>query len=209
MLSCGDPWSSLDSQDFRYDAGYGRTGAEIYTISEVTFSWALVSFASSVTFDLPLEDLIQGLGDTSWVLVQGWDGDASGRVKSQLPSLGLEHIWDTTYISSSLWKQDVASLSILEWNQTQTCFILFHVLLPLRPHWFLWENFKKNFGCTRLSLLLRTSLFAAAGANLWFQCAGFSFLCFSWCRSQALGHSGSVVVAHRLSCPRAFAIFPN
>ena len=28
-------------------------------------------FACSVTFDLSLEDLIQGLGDTSWVLVAG------------------------------------------------------------------------------------------------------------------------------------------
>ena len=28
-------------------------------------------FACSVTFDLSLEDLIQGLGDTSWVLVEG------------------------------------------------------------------------------------------------------------------------------------------
>ena len=28
-------------------------------------------------------------------------------------------------------------------------------------------------------------------------------------RSQALRHSGSVVVAHQLSCPGAFAVFPN
>ena len=28
-------------------------------------------FASSVTVHLSLEDLIQGLGDTSWVLVEG------------------------------------------------------------------------------------------------------------------------------------------
>ena len=34
-------------------------------------------------------------------------------------------------------------------------------------------------------------------------------MCFSWCTSQALGHSGSVVVAHWLSCPGAFTIFPN
>ena len=31
--------------------------------------WCL--FASSVTFDFSLEDLIRGLGDTSWVLVEG------------------------------------------------------------------------------------------------------------------------------------------
>ena len=72
----------------------------------------VVSFASSVTFDLSLEDLIQGLGDTSWVLVEGWDGGTSGRVKSQLPSLGLGHVWGTTYIPSSLWKQALASLSM-------------------------------------------------------------------------------------------------
>ena len=28
-------------------------------------------FPSSVTFDLSLEDLIEGFGDTSWVLVEG------------------------------------------------------------------------------------------------------------------------------------------
>ena len=50
-----------------------------------------MSFASSVSFDLSLEDLIQGLGDTSWVLVEGLEGGASGRMKSQLPSLGLGH----------------------------------------------------------------------------------------------------------------------
>ena len=38
MLTCRDSWSSLDSQDFRYDAGDGRLGAEIETFSEVTFS---------------------------------------------------------------------------------------------------------------------------------------------------------------------------
>ena len=33
-----DSWSSLDSQDSRYDAGDGRVGAEIETLSEVAFS---------------------------------------------------------------------------------------------------------------------------------------------------------------------------
>ena len=69
-------------------------------------------FPSSVTFDLSLEDLIQGLGDTSWVLVEGWEGGACRKVKSQLPSLGLGHVWGTTYVPSSLWKQAVASLSM-------------------------------------------------------------------------------------------------
>ena len=47
------------------------------------------------------------------------------------------------------------------------------------------------------------------GAALLWQCTDFSILCFSWCWSQALGHSGLVVVPHRLSCPGAFTIFPN
>ena len=29
MLTYRDPWGSLDSQDFRYDVGDGRLGAEI------------------------------------------------------------------------------------------------------------------------------------------------------------------------------------
>ena len=51
-----------------------------------------MSFASSVNFDLSLEDLIQRLGDNSWVLVEGGEGGTSGRVKSQLCSLGLGHV---------------------------------------------------------------------------------------------------------------------
>ena len=38
MLTCRDPWSSLDSQDSRYDAGDGRVGAEIKALSEAAFS---------------------------------------------------------------------------------------------------------------------------------------------------------------------------
>ena len=116
-----------------------------------------MSFSSSVTFDLSLEALIQGLGDISWVLVEGWEGGTNGRVKSQLPSLGLGHVWGTTYIPSSLWKQAVASLSMTCMIQTQTGFIILHVLLPLRPHWFLWENlfFSFNFGSARSSFQRR------------------------------------------------------
>ena len=51
-----------------------------------------MTFVSSVAFDLSLEDLIQGLGDTSWVLIEGREGGASGRVKCQLPSLGLGQV---------------------------------------------------------------------------------------------------------------------
>ena len=38
MLMSRDSWSSLDLQDSRYDAGDGRVGAEIETLSEVAFS---------------------------------------------------------------------------------------------------------------------------------------------------------------------------
>ena len=69
------------------------------------------------------------------------------------------------------------------------------------------RNFLKTFGCTRSSLLPKTSLFVAGGATVWFQCTGFSILC-SWCRSQPQGHSGSVAVAHWLICLWAFVIFP-
>ena len=51
-----------------------------------------MTFVSSVAFDLSLEDLIQGLGDTSRVLVEGQEGGASGRVKCQPPSLGLGQV---------------------------------------------------------------------------------------------------------------------
>ena len=103
--------------------------------------WCL--FASSATFDLSLEDLIQRLRDTSSVLFEGWEGGASGRVKSQLPSLGLGHIWGTTYVPSSLWKQAVAYLYTTCMISDSDRFILFHVLLPLSPYWFLYENILK------------------------------------------------------------------
>ena len=48
-----------------------------------------------------------------------------------------------------------------------------------------------------------------AGATLQLHYTGFSVLCFSWGRSQALKHSVSVVVACWFSCPEAFEIFPN
>ena len=38
MVTCRDPWIYLDFQDFRYDAGDGRLGAEIKTLSEFAFS---------------------------------------------------------------------------------------------------------------------------------------------------------------------------
>ena len=38
MLMSRDSWSSLDSQDSRYDAGDGRVGAEIEILSEVELS---------------------------------------------------------------------------------------------------------------------------------------------------------------------------
>ena len=97
-------------------------------------------FASSVTFDLSLEDLIQRLWDTSSELVERWEGGASGRVKSQLPSLGLGHVWGIYYVQSSLWKQVVASLSTTCMISDTDCFIHFHVLLPLIPNLYLFKN---------------------------------------------------------------------
>ena len=38
MLMSRNSWSSLNSQDSRYDAGDGKLGAEIETFSEVAFS---------------------------------------------------------------------------------------------------------------------------------------------------------------------------
>ena len=43
----------------------------------------------------------------------------------------------------------------LAWYKTQTGFILFHVLLPPRRHWFLWENLFFFFASTRSSLWRR------------------------------------------------------
>ena len=152
MLTCRDSWSSLELQDFRYDTGDGRLGAEIETFSEVTFSWALVSFASSVTFDLSLEDLIQGLGDTDWVLVEGWEGGTSGRVKSLLPSLELGHVWGTTHIPSSLWKQVVASLSTTcmisdpDWFHHLTCPASPETSLVSLGEFFFFFNFGSTVG---------------------------------------------------------------
>ena len=120
-------------------------------------------------------------GDTSWVIVEGKEGGTSGRVKSQLHSLGLGHFWGTTYIPSSLWKQAVASLSMTCMKSNPDWFHSFHALLPLRPHWILWDNLKKKkffFGCSRFSLLLRTSLFAAS--------RGYSVISVHWLFNPAL-----------------------
>ena len=51
-----------------------------------------MSFSSSVTFDLSLEDLTQGLGDSSRVLVEGGEAGTSGRAKSKHLSLELGHV---------------------------------------------------------------------------------------------------------------------
>ena len=181
MLTCRDPWSSLDSQDFRYNAGDGRLGAEIETLSEVSFSWALVSFASSVTFDLSLEDLIQGLGDTDRVLVEGWEGGASGRVKSQLPSLRLglclRHNLHPKFPVKTgscfplhrlhdIWPRLVSSflMSCFPWDP----------LISLQEFFF----FFLSLGGSRSSLLLRTSIFAASRGSSVIAVHWFSFSFF-------------------------------
>ena len=182
-----------------------------------------MSFVSSVIFVLSLEDLIQGLGDTSWLLVEGWDGGTSGRVKSQLPRLGLGHVWGTTYIPSSLWKQALASLSMTcmisdpDWFHPFSCPASPETSLVSLGEYFNINLFiliggiffKKHFHLTKFSLLLRTSLFAAS--------RGYSVIAVHCLFNPVLllmeitgsRHSGSVVVAHRLSYPGASTIFPN
>ena len=100
----------------------------------------------------------------------------------------------------------------LAWYQTQTGFILFHVLLPLRPHWFLCKNFYfiifLNFGCTVFIAAQDFSICSEQG--LLCNCSALAFQsCASPDVDQFLGHSGSVVLAHRVSCPGEFVIFPN
>ena len=100
----------------------------------------------------------------------------------------------------------------LAWYQTQTGFILFHVLLPLRPHWFLCKNFYfiifLNFGCTVFIAAQDFSICSKQG--LLCNCSTLAFQsCTSPDVDQSLGHSGSVVLAHWVSCPGAFVIFPN
>ena len=71
------------------------------------------------------------------------------------------------------------------------------------------EFFKKHFRLTKFSLMLKTSLLSAS--------RGSSVIAVHWLFSPVFllmeitgsRHSGSVVVAHRLSCPGAFTIFPN
>ena len=156
-----------------------------------------MSFASSVTFNLSLKDLIQGLGDSSWVLVEGWEGGASGRVKSQLPSLGLGHVWGTTYIPRSLWKQAVVSL--------------LQALHDIRPRQ-VSSFFMSCFHLALTGFSGRIFLFLIFAAT-----RGYSVMAVHWLfnpvlllmlitGSRALRLSSC---AHRLSCPGAFTIFPN
>ena len=73
-----------------------------------------------------------------------------------------------------------------------------------RGTWLKWLS-----SSSRSSLVLRTSLSAASWGSSVTAAHWLFHPVLSWCRSQALGHPGSVVVAHRLSYPGAFAVFPN
>ena len=129
-------------------------------------------------------------------LALGW-GTFEAQLTSQVP-------YENRLLLPSPW---------LAWYQTQTGFILFHVLLPLRPHWFLCKNFYLfiyflNFGCTVFITAQDFSICSEQG--LLCNCSALAFQsCASPDVDQSLGHSGSVVLAHRVSCPGAFAICTN
>ena len=146
-------------QHSRYDAGDGRLGADILW-SEVSFSICLVSAASSVTSDLSLEDLIQGLRDTSCMYLQE---EREVLVEEWNPS-SLALGWGTfeAHLMSQVTCENRLQLPSprLAWNKTQTNFILCHVLFLLRPHWFSGRIFFFSL-LASLGLLLSTSLFAA------------------------------------------------
>ena len=141
-------------------------------------------------------------------VVLGWEGGASMRVKSQLPSLGLEHIWGTTYVPSSMWKQTVASFSMTymksdpDWFHPLSC--------PASPETTLVSlgEFLFFFFCCTRSVAQDSSICSKQGllcnlSTLFFN----SVLLLS--RSQAPRNSGWVVLALQLTCPGAFAIFHN
>ena len=107
-------------------------------------------------------------------VVAGWDWSASRREKSQLPSLGLGHIWGTTCAPNSMWKQTITSLSMTCMKSDPDWFHHFfcptshrNTLVSLGEFVFVF-----NFGCTRYSFLLRTSLLAAI--------TGYSVIATHW-----------------------------
>ena len=129
-------------------------------------------------------------------LALGW-GTFEAQLTSQVP-------YENRLLLPSPW---------LAWYQTQTGFILFHVLLPLRPHWFLCKNFYLfiyflNFGCTVFIAAQDFSICSEQG--LLCNCSALAFQsCASPDVDQSLGHSGTVVLAHWISFPGVLAIFPN
>ena len=74
-------------------------------------------------------------------------------------------------------------------------FFLFYLFL-----WLLWV----------FVAILRLSLFALHGGYSLSCRVWVSYCCgFSCCKAWGLGHTGSTVVAHGLSCPMAYGIFPD
>ena len=127
-------------------------------------------------------------------------------------SLGLGHIWGTTYIPSSLWKQALASLSMTymisdsDWFHPFSCPAFPETSLVSLP------DFCFNFFKFWLhSVFFASQVFCICSE--WGLLCNCSALAFQSCASpdvdQSLGHSGSVVLAYWVSCPGAFAIFPN
>ena len=117
----------------------------------------------------------------------GWERGACRRVKSHLPSLGLGHVWGTTYVPSVMWKQTVTSLYMSCVDTDPDCFYpLSCPAFPetLRLPWdhtgFSGRIFFFNFHCPRSSFLLQTSLFASSNSYSLISGHWFSILSFSW-----------------------------
>ena len=143
----------------------------------------------------------QGLGSLMGCRLWGRTESDTTKVTKQQQQPALRHVWGKTYIPISLWKQAVASLSMTcmisdpDWFHPFSCPASPETSLVSLGEYFNINLFiliggiffKKHFHLTKFSLLLRTSLLSASRGYSLIQCTGFSILCFSWWKSQALG----------------------
>ena len=166
-----------------------------------------MSAASSVTSDLSLEDLIQGLRDTSCVYLQE---EREVLIEEWNPSslaLGwahLRHILCLKFPVKTDYSFPLHDLHEIRPRLISSCVMS---CFPWDHTGFLGEFFFSFLAS--LGLLIRTSLFAAIRGYSVIAAHLFSNPVLLLSRSQALGHSGSVVVFHQLSCRAAFVIVPN
>ena len=103
---------------------------------------------------------------------------------------------------------------ILEWVAISfsNIYIKFNVFLKFLWNFFFYKIYLFIFSCTGSSLL-RTG-FSLVAPSKWgplCSCGAWVSHCggFSCCGALALGHVGSVVVVHRLSCSTACGLFPD